>query len=441
MTSAVAKSPTLESITTSVAAPVATGEDPYAHLIKRLYAQKDNLLVAMGDQSFYMELLFILLALLLAWLLARFIQKRVRNYLQKNPTTHIDAEVITKPLLLLTPLLAWSFLNFAQLISESFAASTAWIQAFIQLSLAYFLAKCVTLVIRSRLVSYTIATAIIITALLKAMRFSKSTAAWLSSIAFDVGHYHISMLHLLNGLVILVFVFWLASVSSRALESYLRRSSTLSYNGRELTVKGFKIFVYFIALVITMSAIGIDLTAFAIFGGALGVGLGLGLQKLSSNMFSSITLLMEKSIKIGDLIEVGGYTGWVRQLNMRYALIETFDGREIIIPNEELVSTRIINWTHTTNRACVDIKVTIDFDSDAVAAQALMLEAAHEHPLCLDDPAPSCWLREFAGNGLNFVLTFWIADIKQGRVRPQSDVMFSILEKFRKAGIKLARTI
>jgi small-conductance mechanosensitive channel len=163
----------------------------------------------------------------------------------------------------------------------------------------------------------------------------------------------------------------------------------------------------------------------------------LGLQKITANFVSGITLLMEKSIKIGDLIEVGGSTGWVRQLNIRYALIETADGREILIPNEELVSTRVTNWTHTSNTARIDIKVGVSYASDPLQVRELMLAAARAHPLCLKDPAPSCWLNEFGYNAMQFLLIFWIPDVRDGRMGPQSEVMIAILEKFRKAGIDI----
>ena len=176
------------------------------------------------------------------------------------------------------------------------------------------------------------------------------------------------MLNFINGIIILVVVFWIAGVLSRTLESYLRRSSAFSYNARELVVKFFRIFVYFCAFLITLSAMGVDLTAFAVFGGALGVGIGLGLQKVTANFVSGITLLLEKSIKLGDLIEVAGNTGWVRALNIRYALMETSDGREILIPNEELTSTRVTNWTHSNEQARVEIKATLDFATDAKKA-------------------------------------------------------------------------
>ena len=265
--------------------------------------------------------------------------------------------------------------------------------------------------------------------------YAASTTTFLNGMAFDIGQFHFSLLNLLRGGIILVVVFWGAGISSSTLESYLRRSSSLSYNSRELTVKFFRIFVYFVALMITLSALGVDLTAFAVFGGALGVGIGLGLQKITANFMGGITLLMEKSIKIGDLIEVGSHTGWVRQLNIRYALIETPDGREVMIPNEELLSTRVTNWTHSSNTARLDVMVGVDYRSDPAKVIELMIEAAHEHKFCMQDPAPTCYLREFGENTLKFQLVFWIPDVSEGRMKPQSEIMMSVLKKFRDAGI------
>jgi small-conductance mechanosensitive channel len=307
--------------------------------------------------------------------------------------------------------------------------------AAIRLCVAYLMARSVMLVVKSRLVAYFIAAAIMLLAFLQATGFAQYTFAYLDSMGFDIGKFHISLLNLFHGIFILVIVFWIAGVLSRTLESYLRRSSTLSYMARELSVKFFRIFVYFIAFMITLSAIGVDLTAFAVFGGALGVGVGLGLQKITANFVSGITLLMEKSIKIGDLIEIAGNSGWVRQLNIRYTLIETAEGKEILIPNEELISTRVINWSHTSNQARVDIKIMVEYGSSAAKVKEVLLSAARMHPLCLKTPAPNCWLREFSDSGLQFLLVFWIADVHEGRYGPQSEVMMNVLEKFAKEGI------
>lgn len=413
----------------------ASDSDASAHLVKSFFIRKSELIAALGSPDFYIEIFFIGIALVLAWLVAMLIRRRTQIHLQKHPPKRIDSEFITKPLALLAPLLALIYLSIIKPLAGTYASGGAWTEAAIQLCFAYLLAKCIVLIVRSPIVAYFIAFVIMLVALLDATGFMKSTAAYLAAMAFSVGQFHISMLNLVHGVVILVIVFWIAGVLSRTLESYLRRSSRLSYNARELSVKFFRLFVYFVALLITLSAVGVDLTAFAVFGGALGVGIGLGLQKITANFVSGITLLMEKSIQIGDIIEISGHTGWVRQLNIRYVLIETFDGREVLIPNEELIATRVTNWTHSTTMARIEFKVPVSYGSDAIKARDLMLEAVMEYKRCLKDPAPNCFLSEFGDSGLQFTLSFWIADVREGRFAPQSDVMFAVLEKFRKAGI------
>ena len=414
-------------------------EDPSTHLLNRVTNRWNDLLRLMHSGNFYIELLLIALALGLAYVSAKWLQQKIRNRIAACPPKSIDAVFITKPLLLLGPVMALLSLWLAQMAVIAVGIGGDFTGGIIQLAYSYLLLKCVLLVVHARPVAYFMVCAIVIDATLHAARINRSVMAYFDSIAFDAGKYHITAMHLLHGFVIFVVVFWGAGILSSTLESYLRRSTKLSYNGRELAVKFFRIFLYLIAFMITLSAMGIDLTVFAVFSGALGVGVGLGLQKLTGNFVSGVTMLMEKSIKIGDLIEVGGNTGWVRQLNIRYALIETFDGREILIPNEELISTRVINWTLTTTMGRVEIKIAINFDSDPKKAQALMLAAAQEHNLCLKDPPASCVLQDITTNGINFTLTFWIADVKNGRSGPQSDVQFAILRKFKENGIGLAK--
>jgi small-conductance mechanosensitive channel len=405
-------------------------------LARKLFVTRKELLDALSGTDFYIEWLYIGVALALAWLLAALIRKRVGTHLRAHPPKRIDAIFITRPLKLLGPLLALLYLSVARPISENIGGG-AWTEAVTQLTIAYLVARCVTLVVRARFISYLIATVIMISAVLDVTGFMPSVTGYLDTMAFEIGKFRLSVLNLIHGTVILVIVFWLAAISSSTLESYLRRSSSLSYTARELTVKFFKIVVYFIALMVTLSALGVDLTAFAVFGGALGVGIGLGLQKITTHFVSGIALLLEKSIKIGDVIEVGGINGIVRELNIRYALVETADGREMMIPNDELTSTRVTSWTHSHDRARVEIPVNVSYAADAVLARKLMLEAAIGHSRCLKDPAPDCWLREFGVSSLNFLLVFWIKDIHEGRPRPQSEVMFAILEKFRQNKIEI----
>ena len=412
--------------------------DAAAPLVKQIFNTKEELLGALNSSNFYLELMFVVLAVVLAELMVLVINRRIRAYLASHPPRRISPELVSKAITLFAPLLSFILLGALKPLSAQYAESTTLVDAGMQLCVAIFTAKLVLLLVESRLVAWFIAFVIVTVSLLDVTGFMGSTTAYLEASAFQIGKFKITMLNMVHGLVILVVVFWGAGLLSRTLEGYLRRSSTLSYSARELIVKFFNIFIYFVALMITLSAVGVDLTAFAVFGGALGVGIGLGLQKVTANFVSGITLLLEKSIKLGDLIEVGGNTGHVRAMNIRYALVETSDGRELLVPNEELTSTRVTNWTHSNEQARIEVKATVHLDTDVKKALAIMLECAKAHPRCISQPKPVCWLREFSTDGLVLLLAFWIADVHEGRNTPQSEVMLAILDKFREAGISFA---
>ncbi len=414
--------------------------DAAAPIVKKLFATKEELFAALSNDYFYIELLLVAVALLLSVLVAYAARFRTNIYLQSKPEKKIDIEFFHKPLALLSPILSFLLLNIVKPIAEEYTKNSILTDATIQLCIYYIIAKFVLLMVHSRLVAWFIAIVIMVIAVLDVTGFMRVTTAYLSSVSLDVGKYKISMLNLVNGFIILVVVLWMAGLLSRTLESYLRNVSKLSYNARELIVKFFRIFIYFTAFMIAMSVAGVDLTAFAVFGGALGVGIGLGLQKVTANFVSGITLLLEKSIMIGDLIEVASNTGHVREMNMRYVLVETADGRELLIPNEELTSTRVTNWSHSNEQARIEIKVVLDFDTDAKKAIRHMLECAKSHPRCIKKNEIMCWLREFNELGLVFMLVFWIGDVHEGRNTPQSEVMLAILDVFRSEGIKFAHS-
>jgi small-conductance mechanosensitive channel len=399
------------------------------------FINRQEFLNALSTGDFYVEWLCIAGAVALAWLVAVLVRRRVHARLLVHPPKRIDSVFITRPLVLLAPVLAFIYLAVAKPFFRTDGG--VWIEAVMQLVIAYFLARCAMLLVKTKFISYLMVAVIMITAVLNVTGFMLPVTTFLDSFAFEIGKFRLSLLAFIHGIVILILVFWLAFISASTLESYLRRSSGMSYNARELTVKFFRLFVYFVALLITLSSIGVDLTAFAVFGGALGVGIGLGLQKITSNFMSGITLLLEKSIKIGDLIEIGGIFGTVKALQVRYTLVETIDGRELMIPNEELISSKVISWTHSNNRARVEIPVGVAYGSDVDLVKKLLVEAALEHPSCMHDQEVKCWLREFADNSLNFLLAFWVSDVREGRYGPQSDVMCAILSKFKAHNIEI----
>jgi small-conductance mechanosensitive channel len=258
------------------------------------------------------------------------------------------------------------------------------------------------------------------------------------NLALQAGHYRISLYAIAKALLTVAALFWCAAILSEFGERRIERIKIVRAANRALLTKLFQILLYFVAFLMTMDIIGVDLSALAIFGGAAGIGIGFGLQKIASNFISGLILLFEKSVEKDDLIELSdGMTGFVRHMAARHILIETADGREVIVPNEDFIVNRVVNWTYSDARARVDIPVRVSYRSDVEKAYELMLEAANEHPNCLPDPAPACFLRGFGENSVDFLLLFWIGDVVQGRYRPQSETLFAIWRKFREHNIEI----
>ena len=174
------------------------------------------------------------------------------------------------------------------------------------------------------------------------------------------------------------------------------------------------------------------------FSGALGIGIGFGLQKITSNFISGIIILFEKTVQNDDLIELNdGTLGFLRNTGSRASLIETYDGKEVMVPNEDLITSKVINYTHSDTDSRIEITIGVSYSSDLNLVKKLILEAALEHPRTLKDPQPNCFLREFADSSVNFLLHFWIGDVDEGRFGPQSEVMFDIWNKFKENNIEI----
>jgi len=258
------------------------------------------------------------------------------------------------------------------------------------------------------------------------------------SLTYQVGNVRVSAYTILRAILVLALVFWTAAIIADIVDRRLGKIQRMRKTTRVLISKVFQITLYVLAGLIALDMIGLDLTTLTVFGGALGIGLGFGLQKIASNFVSGLILLLERSIEEDDLIELtDGTSGFVRRTNARYILVETFDGKEVLVPNEDFITDRVTNWTLSSAKARVDVPVGIAYGSDLDKAHDLILEAAQEHPLCLDEPKPYCFLREFGDSSINFLLIFWIGNVADGRWAPQSDVMFAIWRKFRDNGIEI----
>ncbi len=259
----------------------------------------------------------------------------------------------------------------------------------------------------------------------------------LSGASIKLGSISLNPYGILKSIVVICVLLWLVSLVVRRLERRLKRSDMRASN-RALVMKIVQIALYCLVVIVGMQVMGISLTALSVFGGALGVGLGFGLQKIASNFISGIILLFEKSIEVGDLIELAdGTVGFVRRTNARYTLLESQDGRDVLIPNEEFITHHVINWTHRNKHARADITITIGYDSDVALAKSLMLEAANAHPKRASKRTNICVVDSFGDFGIKLLLHFWVADVTDGRMEPKGEVMETILTRFKAHGITI----
>tara|TARA_R110002126_G_scaffold291807_1_gene459729 strand:+ start:180406 stop:181428 length:1023 start_codon:yes stop_codon:yes gene_type:complete len=257
-------------------------------------------------------------------------------------------------------------------------------------------------------------------------------------LSFAVGSYKMSAYQTLHSALIVVIVFWVAAIVSDVAEGRLSKVKKIRASNRSLLIKLAHIFIYFVATLIALDIVGIDLTTLTVFSGAVGIGLGFGLQKIASNFISGLILLLEKSVEQDDLVELmDGTVGFVRKSSARYTLLETFDGKEIMIPNEDFITNRVINWTFTNSKGRIEALIGVSYNSDIEKARDLILQAAKEHPRCIEEPMPKCFLRNFGDSSVDFVLHFWVMDVTQGRWEPHSEVLFEIWKKFKEHDIEI----
>lgn len=259
--------------------------------------------------------------------------------------------------------------------------------------------------------------------------------AWLEQTSFPVGKGRVSLWAVLVGavlvLVTLLAALWLGS----SIEARLMRATSLDSNLRAVLSRVLRAVLLLVGVLLALSLVGIDITVLSVFGGALGVGLGLGLQRIASNYVSGFIILLDRSLRIGDMITVDKYYGAVTQINTRYTVIRALDGTEAIVPNEMLVAQPVTNHSFSDRKVRFALKVSISYDADPVQAMRLMEDAARAQPRVLQDPAPSALLLGFGADGLDLEVGFWIVDPESGRLGVQSGIALGILERFRAAGI------
>lgn len=262
---------------------------------------------------------------------------------------------------------------------------------------------------------------------------------FLDSTRIAFGNISFSLLAIFRALVAGSILFWLGRWSADTGTTFIRAQETIRPPTRELAAKAFELAVFAAVGLILLNVMGLNLSALAIFGGAVGVGLGFGLQKIASNFISGIILLLEGQATVGDFVELdGGESGTIVKLGARATILETFDGKWIVVPNEDFITSRIINWSDagSGNRYSVDFSVSYDTDINKVPD--IIVEAVSKHPGVLQVPEPpDCELAGFGDSGIDFSVEFWVEGIDDGKNKYSSEVRFLIWNALKDAGIEI----
>ncbi|MGJ7497641.1 mechanosensitive ion channel family protein [Variovorax sp. RT4R15] len=261
--------------------------------------------------------------------------------------------------------------------------------------------------------------------------------AELDQITLAFGKSRVSLRTIFEGIfsagVVLVIALWIAST----IEKRILREAVTDLSMRKVASNAIRAFLLLIGLLFALSAVGVDLTALSVLGGALGVGLGFGLQKLAANYVSGFVILLERSIRIGDNVKVDGFEGRVTDIKTRYTLVRAGNGRESIVPNESLITSRVENLSLADRKFNITTGIVVGYDSDVAQVQAILTAAAVAQPRVMADPAPATYLMNFAPDGLEFSLHFWVADPDKGKDNLRSAINIAILEGLRSAGIDI----
>lgn len=261
--------------------------------------------------------------------------------------------------------------------------------------------------------------------------------AELDTITLVFGKSKISIRTIIEGVlsssVVLVLTLWI----SATLERRILHDAVKDLSMRKVVANTLRAALLLIGLLLALSSVGVDLTALSVLGGALGVGLGFGLQKLAANYVSGFVILLERSLRIGDMVKVDGFEGRVTDIKTRYTLIRALDGRESVVPNEFIITQRVENLSLADPKVSVLLNVTVGYDSDAEQVQRILCESAARSARVLKSPAPSAYLANFGPDGLEFTLSIWMADPENGLASLRSEVNLHILRELRQAGIDI----
>jgi small-conductance mechanosensitive channel len=419
---------------------ISNSTDLYAHYIETASQWQKYLAI-----DYFIQAGWVVLTLLLAV----FFTRRIRHLFENDVTSaRRNRKWYFRPLVairraLYPSLCILSFFAYA-LVAEYFDHKNGLVEIGISLATAWLLISFVTSFIHSRKLYRWTTTFLWIVASLNILNVWNDALTFLDGFTYSFGNITISLLSIMKGLVWVAVLMYAASALSRFGERQIRTLEEISPSAKELMAKFLKFFLFSVAVLFGLNAIGLNLTTLTIFSGAAGLGLGFGLQKVFSNYISGIILLLDRSIKPGDVIALEaigsegdkGY-GWVKSLTARYVSIITRDGKEHLIPNEMLITDKVENWSHTDQNIRIHIPVGISYNSDVHLALQLVSEAVNEEPRIITPPSPIVLVIGFGNSSVDLEARCWMKDPVNGITNVKSAILVRIWDKFHEHGIEI----
>jgi small-conductance mechanosensitive channel len=394
----------------------------------------------LSEPAVLIQLGFIAAMLVPALFLARYIEPKLEGRAREIKGMPGLLRVIVAFLRRLQWLFFVILLGIAYLATSMAAwpASNYLIYSAMLLSGAWLLITVVSHVIRRRVIGRAFAIATWIYVAMAILGITDDAAAILDRAALDIGTFRISILGVIEAAVFLGVLLLISLNVGNFLDRRIQRIDELTPSLRVLIGKILRIVIILFAFLVAMSGLGIDLTALTVLSGAVGVGIGFGLQKVVSNFISGIIILMDESIKPGDTISLGETFGWIRELRARFVSVVTRDGREFLIPNEDFITREVINWSFSDSYVRLDVAFGVSYDSDPHEVSRLAIAAAASvGRVDSTRTQPVCWLTAFGDSSLDFLLRFWIRDPQQGLTNIRGKILLALWDTFKEHGIKI----
>ena len=400
----------------------------------------DTLIVQLWSPPGWNQLGLVAAGFVLAWVLARLIRGKIPDHFEPG-ALRIGAGSVQRILL---PVFALVLIWLAKVVVAKWqpvpilSVAVLLVASFALIRLALYLLRhlfpvSARLKASERTIVFTVwvAVALYLTGLLPEI------IAALDDVSFFIGKQKITLLSVVHALLSLLLTLFIALTLSIVIETRVMTAQSLDTSMRVFAAKLVRALAFVIAILIALPVLGIDITALSIFGGALGVGLGLGLQKIASNYVSGFVILLDRSIRPGDLVTINERHGVVSDIKARYTVVRGLDGTEAIIPNDSIISNMVLNHSYTDRVVSVKTLVSISYASDTERAMSLLLAAGVAQPRVQAMPEPSVWIKNLGDSGIELELTTWIRDAEAGQGSLRSGIFLAALRTFREEGIEI----